>query len=336
MIFAKRVAVFFAIVWLVNTRERVYFTIRCFLVMVIFLAFQAMLQAETGLAWGGATLMPGYAEIRVRWHGDWDGPNVFAMLFIVGISFAMEFLFGPYKLTARVASLFVMVVSCVAIFFTNSRGAVLALVGMIALYFKDRFSKPVAIGLVVVLVLGVTALGPSRMSEINTKESSARERSWAWEQGLNLLQAHPLLGVGRDQFRKKIDSGLVAHNNYVQNFSELGLMGFFVFIALMWCCGKSGYLLSQLKRPDDPHIASLGRMILGSVSGYAIVTFFVVMELDLLYFLMGICMAIYQTIRCEAPELPALALTRLDTTGVVAVMGGLLIAVWLIAVKSVV
>ena len=336
LVYTQRAIACFAIIWLVNTRERIYFTIWCLLLMVLFLAYQAILQAETGVAWGGAVPTPGYAEIRVRWHGDWDGPNVFAILFIIGIAFAMEMIFGPYGIVARLMGILIVGMACVAIFFTNSRGAVLGLLGMVAYYFRDRFSKPVAALLVVGLVVAMSAFGPSRMSEMNSKESAARERTWAWEQGLQMLGNSPVVGVGRGEFAKKVDSGLLAHNNYVQNFAELGLPGFFLFMALLWFCWKAGYLMVKLNRTDDPQIASLGRMLQGVIVGYGIVTFFVVMELELLYFLFGLSMATYCVIRNQVPELPSLTLTRTDTKAVLASMATIVLAIWLIAVKGVV
>lgn len=334
--FGKRAVLFFAIVWLVNTRERAYFTVWSFLLLLLFLSFQAVLQAQTGLSWGGQTVMPGYQEIRVRWHGDWDGPNSYALLFVLGVAMTMEFIFGPYGMLTRLWAVGLSSMYFVAVFYTNSRGAVLALLGMVALYFKDRFSKPVAISLAAIAVVGITTLGPSRMSEINTKESSAHERSWAWEQGLEMLRHNPVLGVGRGEFSRRVDSGLLAHNNYVQNFAELGLLGFFIFMSLLWFTWRGGYLMSRLPVVNDARLPSLGRMITGAIAGYCLVTFFVVMELDILYFTLGLCTAMYCIARREMPELPVQRLTRWDISMVGAAAGIIVVAIWLISVKSII
>jgi O-antigen ligase len=337
-IFAKRALVFFPLVWLINNRSRVQWVLGCYLAIALFLAYQAILMAQTGQAWGGATLMPGYEEIRVRWHGDWDGPNVFAILFLMGLAIAIELIFGPYGMLVRLLAVGVAVASVVAIYFTNSRGAMLALMAFTAFYFKDRFSKPVAISLVATALAAMMALGPSRMSEVNTKEESARERSWLWEQGLTMLRNNPAFGIGRGQFHRKADLGLLAHNNYVQNFAETGLPGYFLFVSMLWFCWKAGYRLARIRDPERPWFASWGRMILGLVIGYAVVTFFVVMELELLYFMMGLSMALYTVARREGPELalPVLVMGRRDVMAVLTIMGTIIVAIWLIAVKGVV
>jgi putative inorganic carbon (hco3(-)) transporter len=331
----KRALVFFSVVWLVNSKERVHYTVACYLVLMVVLSIQAITQALTGTSWGGQTPEPGYTEIRVRWHGDWDGPNVFAMLFIIGIAMAIEYLFGPYGVMTRLFSLFVISMSFVAIFYTNSRGAVLSILGMMAYYFKDRFTKKMAVTLAVVVGLAVVTLAPSRMSEVSSKESSAHERTWLWEQGLQLLKENPVFGVGRGQFHKRVDLQLLAHNNYVQNFAELGLVGFFCFMSFLWFCWKGSAVIKSNAAALSPGVTSLGRMVSAMLVGYGIVTFFVVMELDLLYFVMGLCMAIYLVARRENEVIERFQHTKADLKMILLAMGAIIFAVWLAAVKQI-
>jgi O-antigen ligase len=49
--------------------------------------------------------------------------------------------------------------------------------------------------------------------------------------GLQLLRQHPLAGVGFNQFLEFND--LTAHNSYVLCFAELGVVGYFLWIALI-------------------------------------------------------------------------------------------------------
>ena len=66
------------------------------------------------------------------------------------------------------------------------------------------------------------------------------------------------------------------------------------------------------------------------------VTFFVVMELDLLYFIFGLCAAVYLVARRECVELPRLAFTAKDLMIIVGIMGGIIFMIWLAAVKKIV
>ena len=151
-----------------------------------------------------------------------------------------------------------------------------------------------------------------------------------------MLRKNPVLGVGRGQFSRRVDSGLLAHNNYVQNFAELGLAGFFCFMSLLYFTWRGGYLMSRLPHVNDARLPSLGRMVTGTIAGYCLVTFFVVMELDILYFTLGLCTAMYCVARREVAELPVLRLTRRDISVVCGTAGAIVVAIWLISVKSIV
>ncbi len=333
--FAKRVAVFFMVIWALTTRERIYGAIWVTLLLSLFLAYQAILQGVTGESWGGLTPYPGYSEIRVRWYGDWDGPNVFGILFVIAYAVSLELVFGAYGLFTRLFALCLMASYVIAIYFTNSRGAVLAIACATLFYFKDRFRSIFAVLAALALVGGMFMFGPSRIGEITSGESSAHERTWLWEQGLQMLQDNPILGVGRGQFIKKVDLHLIAHNNYVQNFAETGLTGFFCFIALLWFSFKGNMILSGPKYGVDPEFASLGRMMTATIIGYAAVTFFVVMELDLLYFFFGLSASVYLVAARQHSALPRMEMTKRDAQIIAGGMVLLIGFIWLAAVKEI-
>lgn len=340
-LFTKRAMLFVMVVWALTSAEQIYRVVWAILLMSLFLAFQAVLQATTGECWGGLTPYPGYDEIRVRWYGDWDGPNVFGILFVLSTAIALELALGPYSTRVRFGALGLIASYATAIYLTNSRGAVVALAVATVFYLRRRLTTGKAV-LAVALALGALLyMVPSRMSQLNTDEASARERSWAWEQGLDLLRQHPFLGVGRGQFAQSIDSRLLAHNNYVQNFTETGLVGFFCFTGLLWLSYRGTSLvadppISDPPRELDPRLGSLGRMMTATLVGYATATFFVVMELELLYFFLGLYAAVYLVARREADDFPLLEFTWKDTAVILAAMAVVIIVVWLIAVKEII
>jgi O-antigen ligase len=332
--FAKRTVVFFMVVWAFTSRERIYGAVWMVLLLSLFLAYQAVLQATTGESWGGMTPYPGYTEIRVRWYGDWDGPNVFGILFVIASAMAMELMFGPHALLMRGLALGLMFSYVTAIYYTNSRGAMLALACSGIFYFVSRFRSVMAILMVGPLVAGLFVFGPSRVDQISSSESSAHERTWLWEQGLQMLKDHPLFGVGRGEFVNQVDLNLIAHNNYVQNFAEMGLSGFFCFISLLWFSFKGNAMLSNPKYAVDPQFSSLGRMMTAVIVGYAVATFFVVMELDLLYFILGLSASVYLVAARQHASLPVLQLTRNDLLIVMGGMFTMIALIWVVAVKE--
>jgi putative inorganic carbon (hco3(-)) transporter len=335
VLFVKRCAVFFMVVWTATSTGRLFGVVWAVLALSLFLAYQAILQATTGQAWGGLSPYPGYQEVRVRWYGDWDGPNVFGLVFVVALALAMELVAGPHGIFVRALAGTMSGAYLLAIYYTNSRGAVLAVGATALFYFRHRFRSVTALLLAVGLIGAMLVLGPSRMSQVSSGETSAGERIWLWEQGLTMLQENPVLGVGRGQFAQRVDLKLLAHNNYVQNFAELGLTGFFCFVALLWYSFKGALTLSSGRYEVDAQYASLGRMMCAALVGYAAATYFVVMELEFLYFLLGLSAAVYLAARHEHEALPPLQLTVRDVIVVVGTMMGLIASIWLAAVKEI-
>jgi len=335
VLYLKRVLVFVMILFIVNSRQRVGWAIAGIQVVTLFLAYQAYLQGHEGQSWGGLTPYPGYSDTRVRWFGDWDGPNVYAILFIVAIAMMLELVIGRHSFFMRLVGAFLSLSYMVAIYYTNSRGAYLAVACVILFYFKDRFKSVFAVVIAVVSLIGLFTFGPSRLQEINSGESSAHERTWLWEQGLAMLKENPFVGIGRGQFAKNVDLGLIAHNNYVQNFAETGLLGFFCFMGVLWFTFKGNLVLTRTDIPLEKGFRTAARMMNNALVGYAAATFFVVMELDMLYFVLGVASSVYVAALREHPELERIWISRGDVLVIAAAMAGIIALVWLAAVKEI-
>jgi putative inorganic carbon (hco3(-)) transporter len=333
IIFLKRILVFFVIIWLLNTEKALLRANHLFKLMALFLAYQAILQAITGACLGGLTPYPGYEEIRVRWYGDWDGPNVFGLLFVFAIALSVEYVIGQHRLWVRLYHVLLCMAYLTAIYYTNSRGAVVAVICTVLAYFYMWKRNILGIIIGVLCVAALLSFGPSRMGEVHSGESSAHERTWLWEQGLNMLRQNPVLGVGRGQFAKNVDLHLLAHNNYVQNFSELGLTGFFLFICILWFSFKGVYRVGYCSPDKVSELSALGRSLWCALVGFSVSTFFVVMELDLYYWLLGLAVASYLVGR-RRWHLEDMVLGWKDAAMVAALMAGIIIVVWFVAVKQ--
>jgi len=64
-------------------------------------------------------------------------------------------------------------------------------------------------------------------------EVSAFGRISAWINGLSLLKSHPLFGIGYLSFQT-YNSGVAAHSAIIQCLAELGLIGYFVWLTLLY------------------------------------------------------------------------------------------------------
>ena len=113
------------------------------------------------------------------------------------------------------------------------------------------------------------------------------------------------------------------------------MTGFFCFIALLWFSFKGNMILSGPKYGVDPEFASLGRMMTATIIGYAAVTFFVVMELDLLYFFFGLSASVYLVAARQHSALPRMEMTKRDAQIIAGGMVLLIGFIWLAAVKEI-
>ncbi len=112
-------------------------------------------------------------------------------------------------------------------YLTRSRGGLVALGAGLGIAVRVRYGWPRAI-LMSVLGLPLLALLSSRQLEISTTATTGQERIHLWSEGFVMFRSSPLFGVGPDGFRDQ--AGHVAHNSYIQTFSELGFLAGMFFL----------------------------------------------------------------------------------------------------------
>ena len=332
-LYLKRIAVYFMIVLTVNSEARLTKTLRWIILLAALLAVEGIYHDSTGIGWAGQPL----AEGRIRWVGDWDGSNGFCLLFILAATFSLEFVTGlSGSGLSRLFSFSALMVLLYGIVLTNSRGGWLALCLVLMLFFAERYKRYVLRFLVssAVAISLMLALAPSRMSQVDSKEESARERLWTWEQGLGLLRENPLYGIGKGRFKMSTELGLLAHNNYMQIASEVGWIGYFVWLSIPYLCLKGCFLVHrQAIEEQKTALISLSRAMFLAIIGFSAVTFFITMELDILYVLWGLCSVVIIEGRRQWPELSRyLVMTKKDLFVVVCGGVGIIGAIYALAI----
>lgn len=134
---------------------------------------------------------------------------------------------------------------------TYSRGGLLALFIVLAGLFlvtKKKVSMA-AVGLLILIVF-MPHIGAKYTERMNTvtkyeQDPSAMIRIATWNAGLNMVKERPLLGVGAGNFNglfiqytpddlsKFADYTMSIHNNFIQIFSETGIIGGSLFVAVI-------------------------------------------------------------------------------------------------------
>ena len=91
----------------------------------------------------------------------------------------------------------------------------------------------ISILLSLVVVISLFAfLSTSRMHKIDPNEESAQGRIWSWSHGMQMFDSSRLFGIGKYTYMEYCP--LVAHNSVVQNFAEIGFVGTFFWLALLY------------------------------------------------------------------------------------------------------
>lgn len=340
--YLKRAVPFLIFLFFIDSPQKLKSTIGFILILTTYLAIQSIYQSAHGVGWAGQAIMETDTEIenvrRVLWVGMWDGPNVLSLLFVLAIPFALEFALGPYGFLSRAINLVVVCVLSYATILANSRGSFIALAGAVLAYFAIRFrSKRGIVMGVAITMLVWTYLAPSRLSVLTIQESSAHEHTWLWEQGMTMLRSNPILGVGKGQFQA-ISGGLQdrTHNNFVQNMAEMGLVGFFVYVSIIYLSFK-GLLTVQrtLKdRGQETLLMSLSKALFASLVGYNIATYFVTMELDILFVWWALCAVVVTIARERLGPFPIRFSFR-DAANVGMGMFVIVFSVYLLAFKEI-
>lgn len=168
---------------------------------------------------------------RIRSWGFFNDPNDFSQAILM----SLPMLFGAWLDRRSLRNLLRVWIPCAvllyAVYLTHSRGATLGL-AMMLLYGLLGRAGPVKTFLVLGLfgMLGM-AVGVTGGRGYSSDEESAGGRIAAWSEGLTMVRNEPVFGVGYGRFTEH--HSYTAHNSFVLSFAELGLVGYFFWLALL-------------------------------------------------------------------------------------------------------
>ena len=245
---------------------------------------------------------------RIRSIGILADPNDFSQMMVV----ALALLWGLRSRRGKLRALFTLVLPSGVLFWglylAHSRGALvgLALATLAGLW---RTLGPVR-STTILLVGGAVAklVNFTGGRAISDAGASAAHRIDYWNLGLHLLAAHPLFGVGFGNFENvNTMTGQTAHNTFMLCATELGLVGLFLFTALLLFSFRS---VSEViaTSPDDPAARRLATGLRAALVGFLACAWFLSRTYDpLLYILLGLCLtsghALNKTISDRRPWL---------------------------------
>lgn len=320
--FAPTVMTFVILANAMDTRARMETVMALLTICASVLALHGVEQAITGIGWTGEGLSQG---TRIQYVGIFNDPNDLGLLFVMCLPMAF-YLSGRGGLLGlrRVFWLALAGLLVYGCYLTNSRGTMLALLALLAIYTWKKYGVLVAGTLASVALAGLMAL-PSRMQELDVSEESAMGRVEAWYEGIQMFMSHPLFGIGAGGYSDMYN--LTAHNSFVLVLAEMGFIGFTIFLAMVVYCFRMTLVPMRLgdemiddvpmEVPDDVALEqwrtdrALTFSLLLSLSGFFTSAFFLSRSyVAILYVLMALVVANYTRLRRQYPSLPVFSLEK--------------------------
>lgn len=238
--------------------------------VLLIVCFSTLFQAVMSLIQGNF--------INGRLHpGTMFDPNDLAFFMVSFLPLFFIFIRKKEQSLRKGIAFLGLLLSFFTILATGSRGGLLGLASVIAVTYTSKIlinkkSTKLLIGLLIILTafLNADKINIDRLTSISDLSSdynvtSDTGRLKVWERGIRLVIENPITGVGVLSFNRAIgrqreadgekQRWQAAHNSFVQIASELGLVGFFIFISLIIVCLFNFLRLStsnlNIGLPDD-------------------------------------------------------------------------------------
>lgn len=244
----------------------------------------ALLPADDFAPVEGTAAPPGTVR-RIRSLGLLNDPNDLAQALVAILPLALLFR-GPHRpLRNLVLCWLPIAIMLYGIHLTRSRGGVLALLAIAFLGLRLRMGRVASLllavgGGLVLLAVGFMAGRPAGMDD------SAAIRVAAWREGLRMVRASPLWGVGFGNFMEGAD--MVAHNSFIHCAAEVGLVGYFLWLAFLAVTLVESGLLEKELDPDDPQEAEMAKWSHATrvtIIGFLVAAFFLSRAYNMMLFL---------------------------------------------------
>lgn len=178
-------------------------------------------------------------------------PNDLALILMFPLAFALARVVHRRNLLEGILAAAACAATMLAIVFTQSRGAAIGIVVVFVTLFLSRYRSAV-LGLIAMAAIGPLLLGAMNIANRDHGgfaefasaglDQSAQHRIDAWKTSVNMAAAHPLTGVGISNFSQMYYSytnywhnrEIAVHSMWFQVLGELGLIGFALFVAMIW------------------------------------------------------------------------------------------------------
>jgi putative inorganic carbon (HCO3(-)) transporter len=181
----------------------------------------------------------------------------------------------------RIAILGIAAFSALCLVYSLSRGAYVAF--LVAWIFLGLIRYRVLLVLLVIFALCWTALVPTAVQQrvdmtyqedSQEVDQSSQTRLTLWEDAMSLFSSNPITGTGLNTYAylDRVGAYRDTHNIYVKVLVETGVIGFALFLWLMWTSFRAGWLL--FRRTTERFHKALGLGLAVSIVSMAAANMF--------------------------------------------------------------
>jgi len=229
---------------------------------------------------------------RIRGLGMFHDPNDLALSFVTALPLVSIRIRRP-RIPRYLLEFLLSAALCYGVYLTHSRGGALGLMFVLLCILARRVGWLRAALVVGILAIGALAVDIGGGRDFSIQEESAADRIDAWSEGLRMLKARPLIGVGYRQFTEH--HPMTAHNSFVLCFAESGLVGYFLWLSLLGVSLLQLQILKQLPNSasSEPDIGGCASILQTALIGFMVAAFFLSRTyVPVLYLLIGLSAAL--------------------------------------------
>jgi O-antigen ligase len=276
--FAKIVLYYLLFVGLVSTPARLR---RLLFWLVVFVAAQVIVAL---MQYNGYLYNPEFATIdeeqrvdffrgalflrRLCGSGIFHNPNEFCYPIILGMVIGLYYVCGQRSnLLVRLLCLASLGVFGYALTLTFSRGGLLGVMVALGSLVLARYGWRKALPFAVLVLPALLFLFGGRQADFSLESGTGQERIRLWSDGLVLFMRAPFFGIGTGNYAEA--AGHVAHNTFIQCYTELGFFGGMLFVGAYYLAFYTLYLLRRHQSQIvDPEMRRLLPYIVAIVAGH--------------------------------------------------------------------
>ena len=213
-------------------------------------------------------------------------PNDLSLVMMFPVSFlAAEVFDSSAHKIRRFIALICLIVAISGVIATQSRGGLLGIAAVLSFFIYQKIKNPIivgcigAVGMLAMIVFAGISDRQSGGAHEDGVDESAMGRIYAWHAAINMALSNPLTGVGVNNFVANYffysphwdGKNHAVHSTWFQVLGETGIVGMFIFIALITCIYRSlnrVFLIN--KQLNDEKIAVNAKALKGGLIGFMV------------------------------------------------------------------